>query len=534
MNRRQSGNSLPEAGGEQGAWAALLPLARDENRDAELIHALLERWCRDFISPGAALYLAHGEVLRLEQSWGEGNFPEILSGSVPPGCHRLELPGGVLLHLPAARGAAERSMPGQGPEPLSAFFALTTRLQTLKRRLKRYNFEAGLRGVEQHALYDVGLAITSTLNLDALIDAILSWALSLLDARQAALYLMEGGLYRLSKAMGGTARPAFQPASGGELPRDLLPGAVHLLAAPIEVEDSTRGLLVVADKESRRGVGPFGDGDRRTLTLFANQAAIALENAHLHRQALEKERLEREMELAADIQREILPDASPEVPGYELAGWNRPARQVGGDYYDLLPVADGRLVVTVGDVSGKGMPAALMVSTLHSALRLMLDRHDFGPALIERLNRHVLDSSAPNKFITLLTAELDPGEHRLRYINAGHNPGLVVGREGEVRHLASSGLPVGLLPGSTYQMSAVHLGEGDLVCLYSDGITEASNPEDEEFDLHRLVDLLRQHRDEPLPELLRAVDEAATAFAAGAPQGDDQTVVLLRRNAPGA
>ena len=146
----------------------------------------------------------------------------------------------------------------------------------------------------------------------------------------------------------------------------------------------------MGDKESRRGVGPFLASDRRTLSLFANQAALALENARLHLQALEKERLEREMHLAAEIQRQILPKGAPVVPGYELIGWYRPARQVGGDYYDLFRREDGRVGLVLGDVSGKGMPAALMVSTLHSALRLLLDQTGFGPLLLERLNRHIV------------------------------------------------------------------------------------------------------------------------------------------------
>ena len=239
------------------------------------------------------------------------------------------------------------------------------------------------------------------------------------------------------------------------------------------------------------------------------------------------------MELAAEIQRQILPKAMPEVPGYELAGWNRPARQVGGDYYDLLPAAGGRLVVTVGDVSGKGMPAALMVSVLHSALRLMLDRQELCPGLMAQLNRHVCDSSTPNKFITLLSAELDPAGHRLTYLNAGHNPGLVVGADGTLRQLPAGGLPLGLFPAAAYHPGSVDLGPGDLVCLYSDGITEATDREGEELGTGRLADLLRSHAGEPLSVVVRAIDAAVSTHAQGEPQGDDQTVVLLRRAAGG-
>lgn len=517
MNRR----------GQVATWERLLTLARDPAREADLLGRLVERWCEEAGAAGAALYLEEDGGAKRERAVGAGPFPPLAPApeAVPEHLASLMLPGGLLLYAPGAGSGGE----GVATVPSCLALALLTRICELRRQLKRQSFEASYRGVEQQALYDVGLAITSTLNLDDLSEAILTWALALLDARRAALYLVAEGRYHLSRALGGDARESFVAADTDALPEELLPGASHLLPARIEIEGDPRGLLVVADKESRYGVGPFGESDRRTLNLFANQAAIALENAYLHRQALEKERLEREMVLAAEIQRQILPDGVPEVQGFELAGWNRSAREVGGDYYDLLTRPDGKLIAAVGDVSGKGMPAALMVSILHSALRLMLDRHQVGPELIERLNRHVLDSSAPNKFITLVVAQLDPTSGRLLYVNAGHNPGLVVGSDGGVRQLSSSGLPVGLLPDVSYQTNAVDLGAGDLVCLYSDGITESTNPTDEEFETDRLVELLTQHRQRPLEEIVSAIDAAVTDFAQGRPQADDQTVVLLRR-----
>ena len=513
--------------GRAPGWEGLFQTLCDEGRDAEALAALLERFRAETGARRAALYLDEDGVLRLEEAVGDDAFPELAPTPLTPDLRSLAVPGGLLLFAPHAAAAQPTA------SPLPALLALAARLVLARRQLKRHHFEASFRGVEREALYDVGLAITSTLNLDALSEAILTWALALLDARRAALYLVDGEDYRLSRALGGDARERFAAAEAGGLPDDLLPGAAHLLSAAIEIEGSPRGLLVVADKESRRGVGPFGDADRRTLQLFANQAAIALENAQLHRQALEKQRLEREMELAAEIQRQILPKAMPEVPGYELAGWNRPARQVGGDYYDLLPAAGGRLVVTVGDVSGKGMPAALMVSVLHSALRLMLDRQELCPGLMAQLNRHVCDSSTPNKFITLLSAELDPAGHRLTYLNAGHNPGLVVGADGTLRQLPAGGLPLGLFPAAAYHPGSVDLGPGDLVCLYSDGITEATDREGEELGTGRLADLLRSHAGEPLSVVVRAIDAAVSTHAQGEPQGDDQTVVLLRRAAGG-
>lgn len=237
------------------------------------------------------------------------------------------------------------------------------------------------------------------------------------------------------------------------------------------------------------------------------------------------------MELAAQIQREILPKRLPQLQGYDVFGWNQPARQVGGDYFDVRRLDNGRVVLVVADVSGKGVPAALMVATLHSALLLSLESGApaVSASLLEGLNRHLLDLSLPNKFITLLLVELDPGQGRLRYLNAGHNPGLLLRSAGGLETLGASGPPLGLLPGSRYRLESRTLDPGDLLCLYSDGITECSSPIEEEYGVCRLEAALRDRMDQALPDLGRDLATLCSDFAEGQPQGDDQTLVLLRR-----
>jgi len=545
---------------DTATWRRLLPRIVDGG--PELLTAVLELWCRARGAAGAALYVASdGGRLGASQatppelaatpspecqtSWGEGGFPDRLPQADPEGLERVDLPDGTLLWNPGDGVSASHGEEAEEADGAAALGPLTVLLGAclancrLREQVKRQSFEANYRGVELEALYDVGLAIASTLDLDALAEEILIRAVSLLDARRGALYLLEDGEYRAMSRFGGEARASFPDCGNGSVPDDALPGTAHLLAAPIAVESDRRGILVMADKESRFGVGPFTPEDRRTLDLFANQAAIALENARLHREALEKERYERDMQLAAEIQRQILPKGVPRLPGYDIAGWNRPAREVGGDYYDLLPLAVGSfegnderpecLGVALGDVSGKGVPAALMVSTLHSAIRLLMGKVETGPRLVERLNKHILASSAPNKFITLLVGELDPVVGTFRYVNAGHNPGLLLRRDGSLERLAPGGLPVGLLPGGSYRADRIDLRPGDLLCLYSDGITECASPEDEELGEARLIELLRGVADRPVTDILEAVEEAVTGFAEGAAQGDDQTMVLIRR-----
>ena len=454
------------------------------------------------------------------------------------------LSASVRLSLWKAGDAPEACSEDDGLRGMSPQLAVTlaagAQLADLARRLKAQSFQDNYRVVTMEALYDVGLAIASTLNLDELTDGILLRAVSLLDARRGALYLLQNGRYELEGTIGGDAVDAVvadderlealsrsaEDCNGLE---DLLPGSTHCLAVPIAVDTEALGLLALADKESRTGIGPFAQGDQRALSLFANQAAIALENAKLHRQALEKERLEREMELAADIQRGILPSETPTLGDVELIGWNRPTRQVGGDYYGWLKLHNGHTGMVVADVTGKGMPAALLVNTLHSALDLLLDSNEPGVGLVERLNQHVAESSRSNKFITMIMMTLSPDSHTVNYINAGHNPGVLVRSDGSHELLNASGLPLGLLPHSSYELGQIELHSGDLVCLYSDGITECESPDEEEYGLERLVEFLAKRRTEELSKILKDMEQDVTRFAAGAVQHDDQTVVLVRR-----
>jgi phosphoserine phosphatase RsbU/P len=524
------------AGPVNPAWDELLALSRDETGERQLLERLLDLWRREHGARAAGLYLDHGGTLEREAAVGDG-LPQVLEAGATGGLGSLRFPGGQLLFSPPRVFALDEAEHAAS-DPLTLLLAASLKNCRLKQDLKEQQFQVNYRVVELEALYDVGLAVAATLDLDRLSEEILLRAVSLLDARRGALYLLEDGRYRLDRIFGGEAADqvaADDPdlhaflAGAGEAPDRLLPGARHLLAVPIEVESGRRGLLVMGDKESRRGVGPFLTADRRTLSLFANQAALALENARLHLQALEKERLEREMHLASEIQRQILPKGAPLVPGFDLVGWYRPARQVGGDYYDLFQIQGDRIGLVVGDVSGKGMPAALMVSTLHSGLHLLLDHLEFGPVLLERLNRHIVESSAANKFITMLLAELDPRTGVLHYMNAGHNPAILLRRDGSVDQLGAGGLPLGLMLQARFQSRALTLEPGDLLCVYSDGITEAESPSDEEFGMGRLIDLLRRERYRPLQELVEAIPQKVGEHSQGLPQGDDQTLVLMRR-----
>ncbi len=240
-----------------------------------------------------------------------------------------------------------------------------------------------------------------------------------------------------------------------------------------------------------------------------------------------KEALEREIEIAREVQRELLPRSLPCVRGLELAAVCKPAVGVGGDFYDFLVHADDRLGIVVADVSGKGIPAALLMAGLQASVRT-LAVPGVGPAEVNRrLNELLHGSTSDSRYATLFFALCDSANRVMTYSNAGHYPPLLLGVGGTVR-LTASGLPIGVLPHSEYQETRCHLHPGDLLALYTDGILEAPGARDEEFGEARLLEVLDRHRERPLDEVLGAVLHAVDRWRDGVVPHDDVTLVLAR------
>lgn len=414
------------------------------------------------------------------------------------------------------------------------------------RLAKEADFEVRTRLLELESLYDLGLSLAGQLDLASLADEVLFRSISLTDARKGSLVVTgEHGAVVLSRHIG---EELISPGdvTGWNLPQGeatinneassvptagkRLASCQKCLAVTISVPGRRLGVLAVADKESREGgVLDFTSADARLLSLFANQAAAAIETARLHREAIEKERLERELELAAAIQREILPRFLPEIRGLELAAVNLPTRQVGGDYYDVFPLSGGRLAFLVADVSGKGIPAALLVSTVHAAVHLQIDESKTIAELVTRIDRHLRRYAATRKFLTLFFGLIDPSTGTLRYVSAGHNPAVLARATGELRLLDSTGVPVGMLPGATWREESVELAPGDLLAVYTDGLTEAVDEKEEEFGLKRLTAEVVAGRDLTGRELCDRVLGSVAQFARGMPQYDDQTLLVVKR-----
>jgi phosphoserine phosphatase RsbU/P len=302
---------------------------------------------------------------------------------------------------------------------------------------------------------------------------------------------------------------------------------VHtMMAVPLQAKDRIIGLIYV---DSPFVLREFTEGDLSLLTVMANIAAIRVEGARLAEVEQAERILMRDLAQAADIQRGILPEKAPEVAGLDLAGFNMPCRTVGGDYYGFVPLPGDRVALALGDVSGKGMSAALMVMAFWAQLQVLAEDTASAAALVARLNKITCANYPPNRFITFFYGVLDAAGATLVFANAGHNPPIVIRASGEVELLEGGGPVLGVVPMACYDEQQVKFGHGDLLVIYSDGVTEAANRTEEEYGEHRLIEVLRQHRGDSAGSLVTTVMGSLQRFTAGAPQADDITLVVAKR-----
>jgi sigma-B regulation protein RsbU (phosphoserine phosphatase) len=306
----------------------------------------------------------------------------------------------------------------------------------------------------------------------------------------------------------------------------VLQGIHSAMCVPLWNNRAVIGLIYV---DTVNAAKTFSPEDLKLLTLLANIAAVKIENARLFEDTLKKERMEKEMQHAAEIQRKLLPVGTPVFTGYELAGFNDPCREVGGDYFDFID-RGGRLGFAIGDVSGKGMGAALLMATVRASFRAHIEAPCTLESLASSLNNTILQSANSNNFVSFFYGELEGPSGKIDFVNAGHNPPIIVRTGGEVERLKASGLILGVFPGARHSAAATSLAPGDLLVAFSDGVTETQNPAGDEYGEERLIELLLRERTRPAAGVQDQVAASIKAFAGTEPQYDDVTLVVLKRS----
>jgi sigma-B regulation protein RsbU (phosphoserine phosphatase) len=405
-------------------------------------------------------------------------------------------------------------------------------------------------------LYRVSQSLSSSLDLDVVLDAVMDQVIKITSAERGFLMLgetAEGLSFRVARGIDRTTieAPEFevsrsvlkrvadegQPLVTDDAQRDqFLSGresvsALNLrsiMCVPLQARGQRVGVIYV---DNRMHSGIFQPSDLELLQAVANTSAVAIENARLHLVAVERARLERELELARQIQTSLIPAQAPKVSGYEISGVWHSAREVAGDFYDFIPRANGELAVVIGDVTDKGVPAALFMAHVRTTLRA-----SFGLDLpleesLMQANRLISADSGSGMFVTLGCLALNADDSQMTFVNAGHHPPLLRRvKTSQVEALEMRSFPLGIDPEYPYQAQQFEVDRGDLILLYTDGVVDAVNEQLDDYGSERLSKMLHQHGQTAADEFLEILESDIRDFTREAALFDDITLVGVKRN----
>jgi len=402
---------------------------------------------------------------------------------------------------------------------------------------------------ENEALYKIGLILSQKLELQEILEVVLDRVADVVPYNAGAVYLMHWDTRELE----WFAHRGYPDATDERVRLKLGDGAVGWVAKtgqPLVIPDvsaethyvnarpTTRSEVVVPVVSQEKVIGvlnlesdtldAFRNRDLRILTSFAAQAGISIQRAQLYLELQGKQRLEDELRIAREIQQSFLPAESPALPGFELAGANLSSKEVSGDSFDYVPIAEDQLGIMVGDVSGKGVPAALILASFRASLRAEIRNNYSIAEILQKVNQLLCESIEPGKFVTAVYGVLDVSRRVFTYANAGHDPPLWIRPRHKVRGLSEGGLILGSFPEATYQEGRVELKGGDLLVFYTDGVTDAGMPERESFGPARLLAAVEKRRALPAARIVEEVLAEIEEYAGESAWADDRTMVVLK------
>ncbi len=408
--------------------------------------------------------------------------------------------------------------------------------------LRELNQRLSVKVFQLHNLFDISRELTASFDEDTIRNLVTTTLIGHLMVSRAAMYRAsaEGFVLACERGLRGEDPPLLDAGASALAESIRVPTPVHelpesawkerllragmALVVPLRSGDRNDGFFTVGERASGAA---FSDEDYDFAMTLARQALAALESVRLQGARVEKQRQDREMQIAREIQQSLFPAERPVVAGFDVAAESRPCYQVGGDHYDFIPLPQGRLALSIADVSGKGAPASILMASVHASLRALA-----GTArpldLALRLNQFLYESTQPNKYVTLVYAELDPAARRLTYVNAGHVPPYLVRRDGRASRLEAGGPALGLLDDAAYEEGYVDLAPGDLVAMVTDGATEAQSVAGEEFGDARVEAALRGSAGGCAGDALRSLVGGVLDWAGSAGCSDDLTVLTLK------
>jgi phosphoserine phosphatase RsbU/P len=413
-------------------------------------------------------------------------------------------------------------------------------------RMEQVNRQLDKKIQELNTLFEIGKELNATLDPDKIVNLMIYAIMGEMVANRCFVFLMKDGQLQLAVARGLQTEPEqTEPFTRSSFLKSLARVKQALLVTdqplsrnlailkeqkiqvilPMHIQDKRKGYVLLGEKITKQ---LFREDEMEFLSTLVNQAMISLENARLFNEELEKQRMVEELNIARDIQQRLLPSSFPKTAALEIEGLNIPTQQVGGDYLDWIPLDEHRIAVTIADVSGKGIPASLLMSSLQAGLRNSVTAHSNMGEMVGRLNNFIQANTTFDKFITFFYAEINVTEKTLTYVNAGHNPPYLYRADGSAKRLETGGVILGMMADMPYETETLPLQSGDLLILFTDGVTEAKNSRDQDFDEHRLEEIISKSAELPVKLLLDEIVYAIRSFTKGAAQSDDITLMAVR------
>ncbi len=386
-----------------------------------------------------------------------------------------------------------------------------------RQKEKQLIFTLNHRVLQLNSLIDTGIEVTKLNQNQSLYELALQRAASLTNASKALLTV---------RTKSGRIENCYFPS---EFKIDDSNDNDYKINAQFTFQDINYHFLLL-NKESRYGYIPFEETDQLLLDAFGRQVLSAIENRFLHQEELEKQKIEQELSVAGSIQKKIIPDKLPEIVGYDIAGINIPSKEVGGDYYDCKKLDDGRYALIIADVTGKGVPASLLVSSLNAALNVYLESDNPLTEIAFKLNKLIFNATPPDKYITFFIALLSPETGELEIVNAGHNPIYHLNIKNEIRELSKGGLAFGMMDMDLpFESDKLIIQPGEKLLLYTDGIPEAMNEMEEVYEDETLINFFQNKNFESAQEFINNLMIDIKRHTGNTPQSDDITALYLIR-----
>lgn len=437
------------------------------------------------------------------------------------------------------------------PQDLEVFSSLADQIAVALDNSYLYR-KAKQKTLEMETFLEVEKSLSFSLNLDELLELILNSLLKVVRYDGAAIFLTDQEKQEIEHIKARGFDPALEPDLKLKIGHGLAGWAAKTQKSTIvpdvkqdsryiEARVETRSEMVVPILSQNRSIGVFNlesnklnaysQDDLELLEAFAGMAAISIERARQNQEILEKRRLEGELSIAKRIQQSFLPRQNPELYGFDICGINIPSEEVGGDYYDFIPIIDNQMGVAIGDVSGKGIPAALIMAFFRAALIAEIRNNYAIRSIMYKVNNLLFESTEPDIYVTALYGVLDVKNRIFTFANAGHNAPILRTPDGKMEYLIQGGMALGAFENSKYEERPIKLNPGDIIVFYTDGVTEAKN-EEEEFGTHRLKQVINDSSKMNAIEIMESIHNAVKDFTNGSSQEDDLTLVVIKVGEP--